>query len=130
MPRAEPQDLVADRGDDRDQQDPAGDHHDRRLPPDQAEREDRQRDHDDEELRAAARVRGRVLADRVGRQRVARLQGVDRHVLGAVVLEDAPDVRRPRDQRQVAEEDRDPDEALDDVLDPVRARCSRRDTWR
>ena len=28
-------------------------------------------------------------------QRVAGLEGVDRHVLGAVVLEDAPDVGRP-----------------------------------
>ena len=36
---------------------------------------------------------GRVLADRVDDERVAGLEGVDRHVLGAVVLEDATDVR-------------------------------------
>ena len=98
VPGAEPEQLVADRGDDRDEQDPAGDHHDRRLPPDQAERDDRQGDDDDEELGPAARVGGRVLADLVGRQRVARLEGVDRHVLGAVVLEDALDVRRLGDE--------------------------------
>ena len=50
-------------------------------------------------------------------ERVAVLEGVDRHVLGAVVLEDAPDVRGLRDQEQVAEEDRDADQALDEVLD-------------
>ena len=38
-------------------------------------------------------------------------------MLGAVVLEDPPDVLGPRDQEQVAEEDRDPDQALDEVLD-------------
>ena len=52
-------------------------------------------------------------------ERIAVLERVDGHVLGAVVLEDAPDVRHPRDQAQVAEEDGDPDQALDDVLDPV-----------
>ena len=89
----------------------------RLLPPDEAERDDREDDHDDEELRAAARMGGRVLADLVDDERVAGLQGMDRHVLGAVVLEHAPDVRGPRDQQQVAEEDRDPDQALDEVLD-------------
>ena len=63
MPGAEPEDLVADRRDDRDEQDPADDHHDRLLPADQGERDDREQDHDDEELGAAALVRGRVLAD-------------------------------------------------------------------
>jgi hypothetical protein len=42
---------------------------------------------------------------------------VDRHVLGAVVLEDAPDVGRLGDEDEVAEEDPDPDQALDEVLD-------------
>ena len=115
--RPELEDLVADRGDDRDEQQAADDHHDRRLPADQRERDDREQDHDDEELGAAALVGGRVLADLVDGQRVAGLEGVDRHVLGAVVLEDAADVRRARDEHQVAEEDRDPDEALDEVLD-------------
>ena len=64
------------------------------LPADERERDDRQEDDDDQELGAAALVGGRVLADLVDGQRVAGLEGVDRHVLGAVVLEDAPDVRR------------------------------------
>ena len=33
-------------------------------------------------------------------ERVVVLERVDRHVLGAVVLEDPPDVRHPRDQRR------------------------------
>ena len=45
------------------------------------------------------------------------LQRVDRHVLGAVVLEHPPDVRRLGDEHQVADEDRDPDEPFDQVLD-------------
>ena len=117
VPRAQAEQLVADRRDDRDEQDPAADHDQRRLPPDQREHHDRQGDDHDEELGAAALVGGRVLADRVGRERVAGLERVDRHVLGAVVLEDAPDVRGPGDEREIAEEDRDPDEALDEVLD-------------
>ena len=56
-----------------------------------------EQDHDDQELGAAARVRGRVAADLVDGQRVAGLEGVDRHVLGAVVLEHPADVRRPAD---------------------------------
>ena len=44
-------------------------------------------------------------------ERIAGLEGVDRHVLGAVVLEDAADVRRATDQREVAEEDRRPGRA-------------------
>ena len=87
--RAEAEELVADRGDDRDQQDPAGDHDQRRLPADQAEGQDRQHDHHHQELRAAALVRGGVLADVLRAERVAGLERVDRHVLGAVVLEDA-----------------------------------------
>ena len=41
VPGAEAQHLVADRGDHRDQQDPARDHHQRRLPADEAEGDDR-----------------------------------------------------------------------------------------
>ena len=89
----------------------------RRLPPDQGERDDRQDDDDHEELGAAALVRRRVLADVTDGQRIAGLERMDRHVLGAVVLEDPPDVRRAPDQQQVAEEDHDPDQPLDEVLD-------------
>ena len=98
------QDLVTDRRDDRDQHDPAADHDEGTLPADEREGDDGQGDDDDEKFRAAALVGGRVLADLVGGQRIARLERVDRHVLGAVVLEDTPDVRRERDQDQVAHE--------------------------
>ena len=60
---------------------------------------------------------GRVLADVLDDERVAVLERVDRHVLGAVVLEHALDVLGLGDQQQVADEDRDPDQALDEVLD-------------
>ena len=40
-------------------------------------------------------------------------------MLGAVVLEDPMDVGGPRDQGEVPEEDPDPDQALDEVLDQV-----------
>ena len=93
VPRAEAQDLVADGRDHRDQQDPAAaTMTSGALPADEAEREDRQRDDDDQELRAAARVGRRVLADRLDVSGSSCLERVDRHVLGAVVLEDAPDV--------------------------------------
>src|SRR5207244_871567 len=84
---------------------------------DQAEGDDREGDDDDEELRATARMGGRVPADVVDDEGVAGLEGVDRHVLGAVVLEDAPDIAGLGDEQQVAEEDRDPDQALDEMLD-------------
>ena len=54
-----------------------------------------------------------------GDERVVGLERVDRHVLRAVVLEHAVDVRRAADQQQVADEDHDPDQALDEVLDDV-----------
>ena len=100
VPRPEPEDLVADRGDDRDQQHAAADHDQRLLPADQGERDDREQDHDDQEFRAAALVRGWVLADLADGQRIAGLEGVDRHVLRAVVLEHPRDVRRATDQRR------------------------------
>ena len=93
--RPELEDLVADGREDGDAEEPAGDHHQRLLLADEREREDREQDEDHEELRAAAMVGGRVLADLVDRQRVTGLEGMDRHVLGAVVLEDPVDVRRP-----------------------------------
>ncbi len=60
------------------------------------------------------RCRVRYFADRVGRQRVAVLEGVDAHVLGAVVLEHAAQVRELGDDDDVGDEDRDPDDALDE----------------
>ena len=52
-----------------------------------------------------------------GRERQAGLLAGDRLVLGAVVLEHALQVPHPRDQPQVAEEDADPDDLLDDHED-------------
>ena len=54
--------------------------------------QDAQDDEDDQELGAAALVRGRVLADVLEVERILVLEGVDRHVLGAVVLEHAADL--------------------------------------
>ena len=111
------QDLVANGRDDRDQHDAAADHHDGALLADKGKGDDRQCDHHDQEFRAAALVRGRVLANLIRGQRVARLQCMDRHVLGAVVLEDASDVRREGNQHEIAHEQADPDKPLDEMLD-------------
>ena len=73
--------------------DAAQDHHRQALAADEREGDDRDEDDDDEELGPAARMRRRVLADLVHGQRVAGLEGVDRHVLRAVVLERPPHVR-------------------------------------
>ncbi len=108
-------DLVADGGDDRDQDDARHDQPHRRQLADDGEGQDRDDQDDDQELGAAARMRGGVLAGRRDGQRVAGLEGVDRHVLGAVVLERAPHVRRPRHQQQIAEEDDDLDHALGEL---------------
>ena len=59
-------------------------------------------------------------------ERVAGLERVDRHVLGAVVLEDAVDVRHAGDDREVAEEDADLDKALDEPAGRTGCRCPRR----
>ena len=60
VPAAEPEELVADGGNDRDQDDPAQDRAQQGLPADQAEGHDRE-DHDDhQELGAAARVGRRI----------------------------------------------------------------------
>ena len=64
-------------------------------------------------------VRRRVLANLVDRERIAGLQRVDGHVLGAVVLEDPVDVRGPRDQGEIAQEDPDLDDPLERRLRPT-----------
>jgi hypothetical protein len=58
-------------------------------------------------------VEARVALRVLGRELLAGLVARDRLVLGAVVLEHALEVRHPRDQREVGEEDRDPDQLLD-----------------
>ena len=50
----------------------------------------------------------------LGLQLLAGLVGVDRLVLGGVVLEDAAQVGQERDQREVDDEDRHPDQPFDD----------------
>ena len=68
----------------------------------------RRREHDDpeEEGRAAARVDQRVALRDLGGQLLAGLVGVDRLVLGCVVLEHALERRDQAEQRQIADEDR------------------------
>ena len=113
--RAELQQLVADGGDHGNQDDARDDQPHRRQLADDRERQDRDDQDDDEELGAAARMSGGVLAGRRHGQRIAGLESVDRHVLGAVVLERTPHVRRPRHQQQIADEDDDPDQALGEL---------------
>ena len=55
-----------------------------------------------------------------GRELRARLEGVDRLVLGAVVLEDAAEVGQQRDQEDVGDEDADADAPLHDDEQPGR----------
>ena len=68
VPGAEAQDLVRDRGDDRDEQDPADDADQQALARQQAEQQDADDDEDDQELGAAARMSGRVVADVLDRR--------------------------------------------------------------
>ena len=60
-------------------------------------------------------MRGRVRLDMTRVERVAVLEGVDRHVLGAVIGEHPPDIRQERDRDQIAEQQREPQHALGDV---------------
>ena len=71
-----------------------------------------QDDEDDQELGAAALVRGGVVAYVLDVERILVLERVDGHVLGAVVLEGAPDLGRAADDEQVADEDHDANAAL------------------
>ena len=65
---------------------------------------------------------GRVATNTIDHEWIAGLERVDRHVLGAVVLEDATDVGRQRDEQQVADEQGDPDQPFEERLDdPVAA---------
>ena len=65
---------------------------------------------------------------------LAVLEGGDRLVLGAVVLEDAVDVLRPADQPEVADEDRDAEDALEhqreDAVAPTAPLEPRERAWR
>ncbi len=100
----EADDLVGDAGDHRDADDARQDQLGPRGPAEEREGHDGHQRGDHEEARAAARVAAVVLADRGDLQRVAVLERVDGHVLGAVVGEGAPHLRRPSQQQQVAEQ--------------------------
>ena len=114
-PRGEPDDLVGEPGDEREEQDPGGDHPQQRGVADERVDEDRH-DHDrQQEVRAAADVLGRVLLRRLRGELGAALVRGDRLVLRAVVLEHALDVGQERDEDEVAEEDREADRALGEV---------------
>ena len=54
-----------------------------------------------------------VLLHRLGLEIGAGLEGVDRLVLGGVILEDAPKIGQQRDQREVGNQQGDPQAALD-----------------
>ena len=74
--------------------------------PDGSEDEDRHERHHDEERRPAARVERGLGARVLHRERLARLVGADRLVLGPVVLKNAADVGHAADGQQVADDDR------------------------
>ena len=82
--------------------------------PEEREDEDRDDHHVEEEGRAAADVEQAVALHRLRLERIPGLVGVDRLVLGRVVLEDAAQVRPEGDERQVGDEDRNPDQPFDD----------------
>jgi hypothetical protein len=85
------------------------------------EREDEDRDHHhpEQERGPAADVDQAVALDVLRRELVAGLVGVDRLVLGGVVLEDAPQVGQQRDQREVGDEQRDADRPSTTTKQPV-----------
>ena len=116
-PRADPQQLVAHGRDHRDQHDPPRDGDERIARGEQAEQDDADDHEHDQELRAAAGMRRRIAPDRLHRERVLVLEGVDGHVLRAVILEHAPHLGRPAHQQQVAHEEHDADERLGEALE-------------
>ena len=98
--RAEADELVRERRDDRHEHDPRQEEERQRDAGarDEAEEEDADDDHDEEEGRAASRVGGAERVDLLGRQRPIGLVGADRLVLGAVIGEDPPDVAHEPDR--------------------------------
>ena len=56
------------------------------------------------------------LTDMLQVERILVLERVDRHVLGAVILEHAPYLARATDHEQVADENDDPNKPLDQML--------------
>ncbi len=98
MPAREADDLVGDPGDQRQRQDPRQDQQVPVGPPEEREDEDGD-DHDvEQEGRAAADVEQAVALHGLRLELVAGLVGVDRLVLGRVVLKDPAQVRPERDE--------------------------------
>ena len=92
--------LVGEAGDQRDAEDPRGQQPVPGRQADRGEDEDRQHHHDQQEAGPAARMQARVEL-RAGRdQPVLGLEGGDRLVLGAVVLEDPAQVGQAADRRR------------------------------
>ncbi len=106
-------DLVAYAGDERDQDDATEDEQVPHRPADEGEHEDRHHHHDEQERRAATQVQRAVLLDVLDGELFPVLEGVDAHVLGAVVLEHAPQVLDLGDDREIEKEDADAHAALD-----------------
>ncbi len=106
-------DLVAHAGDEGDQDDAAEDEQVPHRPADEREHEDGHHHHDEQERRAAAQVQRAVVLDVLDGELVPVLEGVDAHVLGAVVLEDAAQVLDLGDDGEIDEEDTDAHAALD-----------------
>src|SRR5207302_11449953 len=79
-----------------------------------AEDDDAHNQYDKKEPRTAARVQRARAANRRHIQRPPRFEGVDGLVLGPVVLKHAPNVWQKCDCRQVAEDQADPDQTLDE----------------
>ena len=106
--------LVGEARDQRQQQDPLRDQPVPVRPPEEGEHEHREHHHPEHERGAATRMDEREPLHDLRLERLAGLIGVDRLVLGRVVLEHAAQVRQQRDQAEVRDEDRDADQPLDD----------------
>ena len=115
--------LVGDAGDHGQEQDPRGDQPEPARLAHEGEHEDGDHHHVQEEGGAAADVDEAAALDDLRLERVACLVGVDRLVLGRVVLEHAPQVGEEPDDHEVEDEDRHADEPLHD--DEPRGRLDR-----
>ena len=110
--------------DQRDADDPGGEQDVPVRQPDRGEDEDRDDHHDEQEARAAARVQAREALRVLDGQLQAGLVGRDDLVLGAVVLEQPAQIALLGEDRDVAEEDDGPDDALDEPEQERRSRAS------
>ena len=93
MLAGEADELVGDAGDHRQQQDARRDQPVPRGPTEEREHEDRDDHHPQQEGRAAARVDEAVALHDLRLELLPRFVGVDRLVLGRVILEHASQVR-------------------------------------